>query len=173
MMSLKKFRPLLIATLLLAGVVSGIAWLHLTTSNWGAELANRVQVIANQEAFTSQSTEIKRVIGETTQEREQLNTYILQDEDDTIALLSELDALAKDFAVEFATVDLDIVSRDERFDDLRLVFSVTGRDSNVMSMVTLLESLPYHSNQVSLTYDRGEETTATLTMLLTTRAYDN
>jgi len=169
----------IIAFLFLCATAAGLAWLWFTVESSGAELKTRLQTVANQQEFENQLTQLTGEVKGSAIEREQLKSFILSDEKDTIALLSELDRIAQNQGVQLATQELQVKEKKGRFNTLSMRLKISGTEANVLRLIRMLEVLPYHGEMSSLSFDRRHDDTtgvsvaeAIITLELTISQYD-
>lgn len=178
MISFKKIQPLIFAILFatIIGVVLAGFWYLLERQ--GETLREQMQAIADREASDAKSQELRELVAATLAQREELQEYILQDDGETIALLSELDRIADSFFVELVTQKLDVVETKEEFNVLQLSYHLEGSEEAVEQMILLFETLPYHGHltEVSMTRpaaeDEEQEVRASVAMELSIKKYD-
>ena len=158
-----------------------IAWVVLSgqISSLDSELNDRLTTIANQNTFASSERQIAAELAASAAIREQTARYVLGNEIETIALLSELDSVAAKLGLVFSTSRLEpVVSEEEesRFGKLRMDFVFSGREESVRAMIDLLEELPYHSEVWALSLSRSQATAdsteAAIELIVSTRTYD-
>lgn len=176
---LKKMQQPIIALLFLCAAAASLTWLWFTIGSSGEELKKRLETLENKQEFESQLVQLNDIVNESVAEREQLESFILSDENDTIALLSELDAIAQDQGVTLATQELSVQEEKGRFNTLAMRLNISGEEASVMRLIKMLETLPYHGEMASLSYRRSENTstgqtsvTANVALRLTMNEYD-
>lgn len=176
---LAKARSVFFALLFAVAAAGGVWWLWVTVDSFGEELRNQMQTIANEAAFENQYAQLLTMVEESEAERTTLSTFILKDEDDTIALLSQLDDIAARQGVTLETQKLDVEETGEQFNQLILSYRLKGTEAAVMNMVRLFETLPYHSEIVALNIDRKRtesesitDVTAGITLNISIEKYD-
>lgn len=99
-----------------------------------------------------QSTEDDRMI---------LNTYVLRGDEDAVALLSLIETTAEGLSVILTTEQLnEAASTNAEFTDLQLTLSLSGQNDRVLSMITMLETLPYQSRVNTVRFDRNRNPTS-------------
>jgi len=174
----RKLQPLILVLLFMTAAASGFAWLWVTTDVAGEKLMERLQTIKDKQAFESEQRELDEIIASSQEERALLGTFILEDENDTIDVLSQFEEIARQQGVAFTTEELNVIETDNRYNKLSMKLQVVGAEEHVLHLVRMLEVVPYHGNISSLnlaraTSDAGVATlSANITLLLTIRAYD-
>lgn len=162
--------------MLVAGVVLGWTWYEV--NRVGAELIERVAVISNQQTTQATNKELSEILEETMTERITLETYVLQDEDDTIKLLARLESLAILGGVSLTTNSLSLEESGGTFNDLLLSINIEGSEESVKHFIEILETLPYHGRvekvllSVSETEDNITLTESTILLKLSMTSYD-
>jgi hypothetical protein len=157
--------------LLAAGVAFGLVLYEVYAS--GKELEDRVSLIGEQNAKVKLYNELSRTIDESKVERLELSTYVLT-EDKTSAFLTELEQMATSFGVALKTLSLTVVNQEGAFDKLSIEFNLEGSESAVKKMLSLFETLPYHSRIESLRFAQGRNgnTEGTVKLSVTLHNYD-
>lgn len=178
MPSFAHIKPLLIALLFVGSAIAGYVWLWHAVERMGDGLLAQVQLIENQEAFDTEYAMLLDTVESSTEQRAKLETFILNGEDDTITLLSELDVITQNYGVEIATQQLQEIEQTGDFNQLDVSFSLTGPEEQVVALVQLFETLPYHGRVTSLSMQRtvSEDTASTMkasiSLLLTIARHD-
>jgi hypothetical protein len=140
----------------LAVAVSALGWVVYKVEINGQELEDRVAAIADKNAKVKTYTEFSKLIQETESERSELAGHVLT-EDRTSSFLTEIESLAANVGVSLFTRSLEVSdNKDGLFDDLVIVFDVTGPEVLVKNLLSILETLPYHSQVSSVTFTSGE-----------------
>ena len=134
----------------------GVFWLAHFVATMGDGLNERMITVANKNAFEEEFDALTALVAETKQDREALDQFILNDEADTIDLLSEFDAIAERQQVNLSTNQLAVTETSGEYDMLSLTYTVSGSEDAVIRMIEIFESLPYHGEVESLTYARKE-----------------
>ena len=154
-------------------------WIWFMVNQEGAELKNQVQTVADRKVFARQFSDLTKTVEATAVEREELEAFILTDDGDTIALLSEFDRIAVGHDVDLVTKELTVETTKGEFDQLVLKYHLVGSEVAVFKMIQIFETLPYHGEINGLTINReisedtGEiEVTATVSLLLSIKKYD-
>jgi hypothetical protein len=135
-----------------------------------AELAQQVELVQEQTNRAQLIQTITAELDATAEKRQQLERFVVQNENDTITLLALLDTLADERAIALDVEDIVITSTEtEDFDHLELALAATGADAAVQQLVALLETLPYQSQVQSLALDRSGAATnqSTIDVVLT------
>lgn len=163
----------------MAGMAGAFAWIWFMVDKQGDELQTQVQTVVDREVFAKQFDQLIKTVEATERERENLEQFILQNDTDTIALLSELDKIASEHGVELSTRELTVETTKEEFDRLILKYDLVGREESVIKIIKMLETLPYHGEISGLTLNRNliEETNETelvagVSLLLSIKKYD-
>jgi hypothetical protein len=146
----------IVALAYLVVAASALGWVAYRVEVNGQELKDRVDAIADKNAKVKTYTEFSKLIEETETERSLLASHVLA-EDNTSSFLTEIETLAANVGVTLFTRSLQVSDKKKSsFDDLVIVFDVTGPEVLVKNLLTILETLPYHSQVSSLTFTRGE-----------------
>lgn len=149
-------------------IISGTAFLYVSheVTRIGAELTRQVQLMANQYAQEQMLAELTQLVEDTATDRGQLEQYLLS-ETDTITFLADIERIGVQQGVELKTNSL-AVSEEDGTSILTAAFSITGPQSLVLRMLTILENLPYESKltKLDLTHGPLSELNVTLTLTL-------
>ena len=163
-----------VLSLLFAVVCSAtMVWVLYTITTSGALLQEHVTVISNHDAKEKAFSALSDLIKNTENERSLLKTFILTEEQ-TSTFLTDLEKIAQAQGVVLTTNSLDVTRQSGLFDILTIKFAIEGQDSNVQRMSTILETLPYHSQVVALTFSKtdGAITKGTIDLKVTLRKYE-
>jgi Tfp pilus assembly protein PilO len=122
-----------------------------------AELNTQVRVIADSSALVKQYAELNAFMNETAKDREQLEQFILH-ENDIISFLSEVESTGRSLGLTVQTTDL--TSQDNptsAFDTLRVSVTFTGAEQAVFTFLELMENLPYAQQIPNFSFSYNEE----------------
>lgn len=132
--------------------VTGFAGALYYVSGQGVVLRERAQAVADH-AIQQQTYEALASLLESTKtERDELNQYILT-EDETIDFLAEIEGMAAAEGVLITTDALTVIEvKDTDFNTLKINLSLAGQPSAMLTVLQILETLPYMSyvNKLSL-----------------------
>jgi len=132
-----------------------LGWVIFEVITAGQALTERVTAIADKNAKVKVYSELSNLVKETKTQRETLASFMLTEED-TSTFLTDIESIGASKQVSLVTDSLQVTKQDGLFDLLSIQFSLEGRESSVAEMLTIFETLPYHSQVFSLTYERGE-----------------
>lgn len=157
-----------------AGAAGGTAYL---VHEKGVELRVHEQERANTEAHREEYAALEELLAESADDRMYLQALILADQDDAVPFLSAVDRLADGLALELRAEKLEVREmKDEPFNVFAITFLLKGGEPAVIRMLTLLETLPYHSRIESAEFKRSRDeltgridAQSTVTLLLTIR----
>lgn len=179
MSNFKKYQSIALAFIFMCASASGLYFMWVSVDGFGADLYESVQAVTNERAFDTQYSELQSILEETEVERQVLDTFVLQDDSDTIALLSKIDEIAFAQGVVLTTNNLKVVESTTDFNDLAVSFSIEGDETGVFNMVRMFETLPYHGRITNLDVNRSSEKTTnrvtskvTISLLLSIKKYD-
>lgn len=166
----------IIATLFCVGTVSGLVFFLIHIHQAGAKLNELSAVIANSDAQRQQNIELQRLLKETSDERMQLESLLLT-ENETIVFLTEIENIARNYNVAVTTKSLQVVAEEKGGrDNLVIQFEIEGTDSSAKKFIRLLEELPYASQltQLKITKTKDGENTfsGTIELSLSLLPYD-
>ena len=125
------------------------------------QLRADMQVILDKEIIERDHFKLQELLEETSDQRDNLSTHVLEGEDGAISLLSIADEMAADLGVQLETEQLNVISsKDNNFNDLEVAFSVLGDEHSIMKILQLFELVPYRSEVTSLTVTRNFDSSA-------------
>lgn len=161
----KKIHTAFTALLFLGGAVAVFVLVSHMETREGEALRERLQLIADEQVFEQQFNTLVSTVRDTEEERATLAGFILEDERDTIELLSTLDTIAKEQSVELTTRELRENEVEGSFNTLLLGYEINGQEAAVIRMSEILETLPYHGHVTSFMVERTiDEATGNVTM---------
>lgn len=154
----------LIYVLIAAGILSLVLY---RISSSGQALTQRVDTIADRNARTRVYKDLSSVVNNSAQERQELSSYILT-EDQTSSFLTNIESIGSAQGVHITTNSLHVVQQDKAFvNQLVVQFSVNGKEAAVKKMLTIFETLPYHSEVSSFSFTRTDTGMVNSTVELT------
>ncbi len=110
--------------------------------------------LAEQNAKQDAARTINQLVASTEADRAKLATYLVT-ENDTIALITEIENLAVAIGVSLKREDLAIVPATATdAPALKTKFSVNGQETSVQRFMEAVELLPYHTTIPSMTLGR-------------------
>ena len=151
----RNIHSIIAATLFLGGAVVVFVLVAHMINTKGTALKERLRIIADEQVLEQQYVSLAKAIRETEEERQLLAGFVLEDERDTIDLLSTLDAIAKELGVTLSTQELREQDSTGAFNTLLLSYEIQGREDAVIKMSEMLETLPYHGHVTSFTLQRS------------------
>lgn len=139
----------------------------------GRDLDTRIALIAERNAKVQMYTKLSRLVEDTQLERSKLQKYVLT-EDETSSFLTDIEALGAVVGVELATRELAVEKKDGAFDELAIEFEVTGTEGAVKQMLSVFETLPYHSavSSVVLSKESNGNFTGVIELDVSLSSYD-
>lgn len=140
-----------IAIIFLCITAGALAWFLYTVSASGVELTQKIELIADRNAKVKMHTELSRLIERTQTQRAALSKYVLT-EDSTSSFLTSIEQTGGILGVALTTRSLVVAPGEGKFDSLAIEFAVEGTTEAVGNMLTVFESLPYHSQVETLTF---------------------
>lgn len=150
----KRIHSAVVAALFLGSSIAVLILVTHMTDKQGKALGERLQLIADDQVFEQQYVTLATTIRDTEEERQLLQQFILEDERDTIDLLSMLDTVAKKQGVELTTRNLQEQDASGPFNKLLISYEIQGHEEAVIRMVEMLEVLPYHGHTTSFSLQR-------------------
>lgn len=154
MMSRSTIRNVIVSGVLfaLAAALLGGVWWQVTEK--GTLLYEQITTIKESNLRTQNYRQLEATINQSQAERAALQQFFLN-ETTTITFLSEVEAIARAGGVQITTDALVVEPHPtEGFETLRLQATLVGAEENVLNLLEVLESLPYHSTLRSLTLQK-------------------
>lgn len=144
--------------ILLLAALSAFAGFTYIVSKKKGELEVQLQAAAAAKAHERELSSLVRVVKETQDEREELNTYMLT-EGEIIGFLSLIETVAKEQGVELKTSQLTEQEASVTFERLNIRTLVSGPYAAVARTLAIFEELPYQSSlpNVALTKRDDEQ----------------
>jgi hypothetical protein len=129
------------------------AWVFYEVMTSGQSLTERVATIADTRAKERAYKDLALQVANTASKREALNSFVLT-EDKTGTFLTEIEALGTQIGVKLTTTSLKVEKKKDLPDTLQVQFSIEGNELSVKKMLTIFETLPYHSVVQSVTFTK-------------------
>lgn len=133
-----------IATLYFLVFVSVLVYAFISVRSQKADALALATTLAEQTSKQSVARTIATTIESTTQIREELSSYFLE-EKDTISFITEIEGLAGVLGITIETTALDMTKTDAGRQELKTGFAVKGNRLAVLRFMEAVETLPYHS----------------------------
>jgi len=154
---------------------AAFAWLATTIYQTSKRLTTVLQTLNNDQVMASDQQVLADLLESTQADRLELNSYVVEGENGTIALLSQVDALALALTIKLETNKLDVVPAGRKpYDALQVMYNFSGTEAAVQSFVVALENIPYTSSLTAIELTKRPATTegpasisGSVTLLLT------
>lgn len=111
--------------------------------NQGDNLKAQIEKLEIQQAQASSYLKLERLSIETQSERDQIQSYFLLKDNDTIILLTKVESIAQEMGLSIKSGNLNTVTDKDKKEWLEVTFSFSGAESKVDDFIKVLESLPY------------------------------
>lgn len=120
-------------------------------------LREQVSAIAYTKAQQQERYETERLLDETKEERERLAQFILT-EGSVIDFITTIEALAHALELDFNTQTITPEkTKDQNFDELSMSFDFSGSKPTAEYMISILETIPYHSYIRDISIKQSED----------------
>jgi hypothetical protein len=139
-----------------AGVFGGFLFI---LSNAKGELAVQQNMVADIQSRQQELSSLVRLVSETEPEREELYSYILQ-EDGVIDFLTLIESLGRQQGVLLETKGLTVVPIDDAFEALQVGVSVEGSYESITYLLALFEALPQQSSVEKVSLSQSGQSAA-------------
>lgn len=140
----KKILVLSIIAILLASGVFFSLWYVINSKSM--ELEKQVEVLSNNNSKELAYLNITKTIKDTKEDRQDIHSKFIKNEDDTIYFLNEIETLASRFGLSFDTVNLNnVMNKGGEVEAVEIDFKYSGEKDEVINFTKLIENIPYHS----------------------------
>jgi hypothetical protein len=145
------------AIVFLATAGGAVGLMSLLIARDSSELDVQVQVIADSAALVKQYAELTAFMNETAVDREQLEQFILH-ENDIISFLSEVETTGRSLGLTIQTTNLTTQKNPtSAFDTLRVSLTFSGSERAVFTFLELMENLPFAQQIPSFSFSNNAE----------------
>lgn len=148
-MSKTTLRNLIISLAVFTVVVGVVMIVFFSVVKNSQILEEQIVAVAAQTQQEDALLRLQRIAQNSEAEREELASYFLLRESDSINFLSEIEAIAPTLSLGIETTSLVQVTQDNK-DWVQASFGVTGTRDNVQDFIQLLENIPYVSRVTSV-----------------------
>ncbi|MFM2424051.1 MAG: hypothetical protein RLZZ70_440 [Candidatus Parcubacteria bacterium] len=137
----------------------------------GVTYTTLTTTLAEQQAKQQAARTINQLVSSTESDRSKLATFLVTKQD-TIALITEIESLAKATGVAFKMQNLAILEKsDSTPEALQANFEISGSRLSVQRFIQALEVLPYHTQIPRMQVNRdGDVWQGTIELLVTLSA---
>ncbi|MCA9363485.1 hypothetical protein KC851_04160 [Candidatus Kaiserbacteria bacterium] len=156
-MSKSTIRTLIISVCLLtlAVVVFGVTAYQ--ASNQGHKLEDQLAALAASRAQENSYYRLQNIAENTTDDREVVRSYFLENESSSIDFLNHLETLAPEMGLSFETRELSKVTEAETNSHwIKTSFDFSGSKEQINNFIKVLENLPYTSRLTKVDLKKGE-----------------
>lgn len=145
-MKLATKKIIFITTLALLLTGSCLAYLTYSIREHGAQLAEDLAILNEQQAKEDSYFKIGKLVTETEGERATLNSLFFTDESDSINFLGSIENLAAEARLKLEVEELSTAQGDDKKTEYVTVsLRYSGARTSVDDFTRLLETIPYHS----------------------------
>lgn len=150
---MKHFIYLIVALLFLAASAGGYWFMHDTITRGVNEIAKaraEADAASGREQFSRAAASF---LSDTALEREELNTFVVQDED-FVAAIETIEASAKREKVAVTVASVEVNSKTQQFHEvITMTVSARGPFAGLATFAGSLESLPFASRVLALSLE--------------------
>lgn len=114
-----------------------------------AELSQQVAAIAVDQSQQTAFTRLQKLLQETEGDRNEVRSYYLASQSDSIDFLNYIEQLGKERGIALETINPTEIEREGKT-YLEVEYSITGGLNQVESFIKLLENIPYMSQLQSV-----------------------
>ena len=170
----KKSNTIALLSLLFA-LCSGVvcSWVFYEVITSGQLLTDHVTAIADTRAKERAYKDLAVQVAKTDVQRTTLNSFVLTEEG-TGAFLTQIEQLGVSQGVTLTTNSLKVVAQKDLPTVLQVQFSVVGNEQLVKKVLSILETLPYHSvvSVLTLSKSAGGQAQALIDLSVTLFKHD-
>jgi hypothetical protein len=165
------------SAIFLVGSLGVAGFTYYKIDQLGAQLSSQVEVIEKNKLMQERYNELLGVMKRSENEHQALSHHLLT-EAETINFLSGIEKLARNAKLQFTTDSLEVKpSANEPFQEIHLHLRAEGEQSDVLTFLKILETLPYYSyidemNLVERKNVMGENWVASINLIVALSAYD-
>lgn len=146
---------LVIMSLLVLSALVGLWFLISHVQQASSKLQTTLETIANEQEVASDQRTLSALLESTADDRGILESRIIQGESGTITFLSEIDDFAASQNITLITSSLDVALQARKpYDSLDISYNVSGSEVSIKKFIKLLETMPYSSEVVQLSFVR-------------------
>jgi hypothetical protein len=139
------------ASVALLVAIAACVFVYLQVETAAATLTAQVDVMSKSTAYQSEYSKLTKLIEDTADEREQIASYVL-DEDNMITFLAEVEQAGRALGVALTTTQLSVVEATPNEQVLNMEVSFSGSEEDALELLELFESLPYASTVERFSY---------------------
>ncbi|MBX9765327.1 hypothetical protein K2X83_01665 [Patescibacteria group bacterium] len=154
---MKHLGYLIMGLLLLAAAMAGYWFMHTTISRGVDEIAGaraEAEAASGREQFARAAGAF---LSDTALEREELNTFVVQDED-FVAAIETIEASAKREKITVTVGSVEVNTQKNQFHEvITMTVSARGPFAALTAFAASLESLPFASRVLSLSLEESAE----------------
>jgi hypothetical protein len=153
--------------------VCALVWVLYTVTRAEQSLRERIAIIADTRAKERAYKDLALQVENTKAQRTTLGSFVLTEEG-TGAFLTEIERLGVLQGVTLTTNTLKVVTKKDLPDTLQVQFAIVGGEQAVRKMLTILETLPYHSvvSSLTLTKETGGQVRSVVDLAVTLFKHD-
>ncbi len=153
-MSKSTMRNLIISliTFILVGGAVAMAFLNVLSSS--QKLEQQIIAVASQNQQETSLLRLQKIAQKSETEREELESYFLFRESDSISFMSEIESLAPAFDLEIKQPDLSNVTQDGKA-WIQADYSIIGDRADIKKFIQTVENIPYVSRLTSVNMSGG------------------
>ena len=145
-MNTATIRNLILASLSLLVVVGCFSFAVIKIKNKEGELRGQFQTLNEENLRENSFYQLQKTAEESKKDREQLATYFLKQESDSINVLNWIEGMAPKANVLLETKSLQkVTDKETKTNWIEVAFIFSGEQDNVERFVGILERLPYLS----------------------------
>jgi len=142
-MSKSTIRNIILSLVLIVTSVAIFGFMAYQITQQGSRLAFQIETLEKERSQEASRLKLKRTADETVSDREQLKSYFLEQESDSIDFLNKVESLAPIVGVKLQTSGLESVVNSA--DDTKWIqaeFSFSGSRAQIDRFIKILETLP-------------------------------
>lgn len=144
-------RHIIIALILSLVAIGGFGYMFHEISVQGSTLGAQVSALKEEQAQEATFIRLQKIAEDSETDREELSSYFLTRESDSIDFLNLVEGIAPTAGVTLKTSNLEtIVDKSDSSSWIEVSFSFTGSRIAVHNFIEILENVPYVSRLMSI-----------------------
>lgn len=174
-MSKSTIRNIIIALILFVSSLIVLGLMVYKINQQGSQLAVQIDALEKEQAQEASHLQLRRIAENTAKDREQLQSYFLSQESDSINFLNQVEEMAPKIGVELKTSGLEtVINSNDNTKWIQAEFSFSGSRERVQRFIKILETFPLVSKIIAAEMSAKSRTEwqANVTMQVQVLKYD-
>lgn len=144
-------KNIVVASVLVVIAAAVFGFMFYQISVQGTTLGTQVTALREEQAQEANYLRLQRIAEESVADREELRSYFLTRESDSIDFLNMVESIAPQSGVTLRTSGLETISDPvDKSNWIQVTFAFSGSRSSVQNFIETLENVPYVSKLMSV-----------------------